>query len=379
MNLFEINKNQSHAWKVLSRSWQRDRVASTYLLHGPEGIGQWPLALGFAALLNCESPRTDADSNISNPCGMCRPCRMIADLNYEGLHVIVPIGTHKNESEAIKFTNEVLQVKREEPLARIAQSTAVNIPINLARAAGVRLSRKADSGTRRVVIFYRIDRMRLASADALLKMIEEPPLDTVILLTADRPERLPRTIQSRSQKVRVGRWAEPAIEEYLQAKHESDSDRTRIVARLSEGIPGLAVELADQFDSDERSNRTIGAELFGYVTSSDKAKAVSLISDQFGTRDKPKAEAMLRLWQSILRDSHYLAIMGDRSNLTNIDLLPCIEKTSSEIVNARTASELASQIKNTLADFGRNVHIPTALAALSFRMAEAIVTSQSRS
>lgn len=378
MNLFDINRYQPHPWKIFSRSYERDRVASAYLLHGPEGAGQWPLTLGFAALLNCEAVLADPDSGAKTPCGECRPCRLIAGLNFEGLHIILPIGTHKKDDEAIELTNVLLQTKREEPLARIAQSSAVNIPINLAREVGVRLSRKAEPGTRRIVIFYRIDRMRLASADALLKMIEEPPLDTVILLTADRAERLPRTIQSRSQKIRVGRWAESAVEEYLSARYELDPERARIVARLSEGVPGLAVELAAEFSSDEQSNRLIGAQLFELVTSADSARAVSLMTDHFKPRDKAQAESLLRLWQSLLRDSHYLAVTGDCSNLTNIDLKTCVKNSSARLTNAKTASKLIDQIKNTLADFERNVHIPTALAALSFQMAETIVTSQSR-
>lgn len=363
----------------MARSFERDRVASTYLFHGPEGDGQWPLALGFAALLNCEAVRIDAESKLKHPCGECRPCRMIAGVNFEGLHVILPIGTHKKDDEAIELTNDLLELKKEEPLARIAQSSAVNIPINLAREVGVRLSRTAEPGTRRVVIFYRIDRMRLASADALLKMIEEPPLDTVILLTADRPERLPRTIQSRSQKIRVGRWQDSAVEAYLVAKYGLEPERARIVARLSEGVPGRAVELAAEFGVDEQSDRAVGARLFEMVTTANNAQAVSLIVDHFKPRDKAQAESLLRLWQSLLRDSHYLAVTGDKANLTNIDLVTAVEKSSARLVDAQTASELINQIKNTLADFERNVHIPTALAALSFQMAETIVTSQASS
>jgi DNA polymerase-3 subunit delta' len=347
-------------------------------LHAPEGSGQWPLALGFAALLNCETPVRDDQLEAPSPCGQCRACRMISGLNYEGLHLILPIGTHKKDSEAIELTNELLEIKKNEPLARIAQSSAVNIPISLAREVGVKLSRIGDKGARRVVLFYRIDRMRLASADALLKMIEEPPLDTVIILTADRPERLPRTIQSRAQKIKLGRWPEPAIESYLEQKYELSQERARLLARLAEGIPGVAVELAGESDEEEMAVRTLGAELLNLVVSSKSAQAVALITDQFKARDTDEAESLLRLWQSLLRDSHYMAVTGSNENLTNIDLVPQLERTSRYLKDARTVSRLVGEIKNTLADFGRNVHIPTALAALSFRMAETITTSPSK-
>ncbi len=81
---------------MLARAHAARRVASTYLLYGPEGVGAWALAIEFAALLNCESPLGSPDQPVSRrPCGACRPCRSIFALNFEGLHLLAPIPPYK--------------------------------------------------------------------------------------------------------------------------------------------------------------------------------------------------------------------------------------------------------------------------------------------
>jgi len=196
---FDIISAQPTAWSILTRAYNSKRVASTYLFHGPAGVGHWSLAVNFAALLNCLEPQADPETpEAIRPCGQCRHCRMIYELNFEGLEIILPIGTHKNMSEAIDLVAEQLAVKRAEPFAALTTPASGTIPISLAREVSKRLSRRGEPGITRVVVFYHMDKMRLASADALLKLIEEPPADTVIILTCPRPDMLLPTIQSRS-------------------------------------------------------------------------------------------------------------------------------------------------------------------------------------
>ena len=107
---FDIRQFQPKAWTLLSRSFESDRVAGTYLFHGRDGLGHWGLAVSLAALLNCEQPqKTDSDLI---PCGTCRNCRMIFGINFEGLMVAVPLPPHKSSKEAVELTNEILDTKR---------------------------------------------------------------------------------------------------------------------------------------------------------------------------------------------------------------------------------------------------------------------------
>ncbi|MBN1212610.1 MAG: hypothetical protein JXA92_08530 [candidate division Zixibacteria bacterium] len=369
MNHFDIYKAQSKAWSILSRSYKNKRVASTYIFHGREGLGQWPLALSFAALLNCESPKeTDDDRHPFYPCGQCRNCRNIFSLNFEGLNIIVPIGPHKKHSEAIDLTNEFLEIKRAEPLARQSSAKPLSIPIDMAREVKKSLSRLSTEGITRVVLFYRMEKMLASSADALLKLIEEPPSDTVIILTAERPEALLPTVQSRAQLIRMERVPVEVMVDYLQNNYDLDAKKAQLLARISEGLPGFALDMTAGFEDEESSSRTVGFLLFKSLLIDSGPKVVSLLTEMVNDRDHSEAEELLRLWQSLIRDSAYFAVTDDSDGLVNVDFVPELKKLSRFFNNAKVAETMTADIKNTLADFRVNVHIQAALVALVLQL-----------
>ncbi|HWR83077.1 MAG TPA: hypothetical protein VN285_07230, partial [Candidatus Deferrimicrobium sp.] len=167
MAAFDITQFQPTAWTSLARSFEAGKVAGTYLVYGREGTGRWALAISLAALLNCEHPtRGGPPVEVLRPCGACRACRMIFGLNFEGLHFALPIPPHKSSDEAIDLTAKALDLKRGDPFRILSGSGNMNIPISLARDIKRRLSLKADTGVTRLVLFYQMERMLAASADA---------------------------------------------------------------------------------------------------------------------------------------------------------------------------------------------------------------------
>lgn len=377
LNHFDIYKAQSKAWSILSRSYKNGRVASTYIFHGQEGLGQWPLALSFAALLNCEQPaKSDDDRHPFYPCGECRNCRNIFSLNFEGLNIVVPIGAHKNYGEAIDLTNGFLEIKRAEPLKRQSSAKPVSIPIDMAREVKKTLSRLSTEGITRVVLFYRMEKMLPSSADALLKLIEEPPSDTVIILTAERLEALLPTIQSRAQGIRMERVPVEVIIDYLQNNYDLEPKKAQLLARISEGLPGYALDMAAGVDDEDGSSRTVGFLLFKALLIETGPKVVSLLTDMVNDRDRSEAEELIRLWQSLIRDSAYFAVTDDSDGLVNIDFAPELKKLSRFFVNAEVAETMTADIKNTLADFRVNVHIQAALVALVLQLKKRLIPGQ---
>ena len=368
MSHFDITRAQTRAWSILSRSFNAGRVASTYLFYGREGLGDWPLAVEFAALLNCAKPEADPDDpHVSRPCGECPACRSIRGLNHEALQFIVPIGKHSKDDEAIDLINEILEMKREEPL-RLLDSSAANIPINLAREVKKNLSRMGTKGLTRVVVFYQMEKMRASSADALLKLIEEPPKNTVIILTAARPGALLPTIQSRSQKVRLERPPEQMTVDYLQSAYNLSETQAKLVTRISGGVPGVAIELAGQVDSEESGRRAVGLLLFKSLFAEQGATPVSQMLELVNLRDRGEAEDILRLWQSLIRDCAYHAATGEEADLVNVDYTPEIKRLSPRFADSSVSGRMADEIKNTLADLTLNVHIQTSLVALALKL-----------
>ncbi|RME22104.1 MAG: hypothetical protein D6800_11400 [Candidatus Zixiibacteriota bacterium] len=367
MSLFDVIEMQPRAWSVLARSFTSDRLASAYLLTGAEGLGHWPLAVAFAALLNCEQPRTLSDG-IPAPCGTCPACRNIAGINFEGLLPVVPIPPHKSETQLIDFTNEILQQLREEPFRILTSSENTTIPIATARKVKATVARRAAPGVKRVVLFHRMERMRQGSADALLKLLEEPPADTVLVLTTSQPEALLPTILSRCQRIRLQRVSSDLVTAYLRKVTEVSETQALQKARLSEGNPGRALALLDIDDTGEESRRAIAFQLFRSLFTDSGPSVAALFTELVDNRNRGAAEAVLVAWQSFLRDYLWLTGTGEDEAVANFDLRGELSRLTSAPLPADVVLAMKDRIKNALADLRRNTHIQLGLTALALEL-----------
>ncbi len=344
-------------------------MAGTYLFYGQPGLGDWHLAISLAGLLNCEAPvETDEGDGLPVPCDRCRTCRQIASLNFEGLLFALPLTPHRKRDEAIELTAGVLEEKRREPFKILSAAANRSIPVAVARDVKRRLSQKASAGVTRAVIFYQMERMLASSADALLKLIEEPPRDTMIILTAQKPESLLPTIQSRAQKIRLDRLPEEAIVKYLQGNYSIGEDRAVLLARISEGSLGSAIEMLAVDADDDTSRRAVGLLLFKSLFVDRPPDTVAHMVDLLKTKDVGEAEELLRLWQSLLRDCANFALTGDDSGMVNIDFAPELKRLSQRLWGPPATQAIVENVKNTLADLGHNVHIQGALVALALKI-----------
>jgi len=353
---------------MLARSFAAKRIAGTYLFYGGEGTGRWPLFLSLAALVNCEQPSHDVESDLPTPCGECPNCRQIYALNFEGLHFAVPVPPHKKSDDVIDLTREVIEAKREEPFLILSGAGSRTIPIETARQIRRRLATRAGAGITRLVLFFQMENMLTASSDALLKMIEEPPADTIIVMTAHRPEALLPTVRSRAQTVRLGRIAETALADYLNQHYRIATERALLLARLSDGSIGAALNLSDSLDDEAGSWRATGFEIFRSLFDRSGADLIAQLTEQVNLKDRGEVVRLLEFWQSLIRDCTFFAVTGDEDGITNADLSSEIGKLAGRFRGAQPAARMTDDIKMTLADLRRNVHIPGAMAALALSL-----------
>jgi len=278
---------------------------------------------------------------------------------------VVPIPPHKKSTDATDLTNEVLEQKRLEPFGLLDRSSPMSIPIDLAREVKRSLSRSAPPEQTRVVVFYQMDKMRQASTDALLKLIEEPPDNTVIVLTAPKPEVLLPTIQSRSQLIRLDRLPEAFVAGYLHENYDLTPERSKLLWKLTNGILGQAIELARKDDPEETSLRAVGLMLFRTLCTELTPVAISRVYELVNFSDQSEIKEHIRLWQSLIRDCAYFAHTGDEDGVVNIDFLSEIKHLSVHFSNSASVTHMVGTINNTLADLTRNVHTGTSLLALA--------------
>ena len=354
---------QEIARKILLNSYRRNRLASTYLFYGDDGIGKWPTAVALAALVNCEAPVKDEGGAVIDACGECRNCRQVLNLTFPEMFFAVPIPPHRSESDASDLILEYLQQKRETPYRIITSTRQLTIPISIARDIKRRTAIKPANGTKRVILFYQMEKMLASSADSLLKLIEEPPPETIIILTVRDPENLLPTIQSRAQKIAFRPIPEIEIARHLQARHDIAPEKAAFYSRLSEGSLGRAVALVNE---EESSIREVSFLMFKALFQKDNPSAFAVVNEMINPNNRGEAEQVLQFWQSFMSDLILLKYGRDASGLTNTDLLSELEKLANQVAGGDDFCSLVDYIKEMHLGIRRNVHIRPAMAAFVF-------------
>ncbi|WEN13500.1 DNA polymerase III subunit delta' [Rhodanobacter sp. AS-Z3] len=203
---------QTAHWTRLQASRQRGALAHAMLFCGAAGLGKRAFVQRFVHGLLCSEP-TDGE-----PCGQCRGCLLIAAGSHPDL-ALLSFGLRKDG------------VQRSE------------IVVDQIRELSARLAMNSQFGGWQVVIIDPADAMNAAAANALLKTLEEPATQTMLILLADAPWRLPQTIRSRCQRVEFQLPAEAEALAWLQAegvRHPAEA------LAAAAGNPGLAKAWAEE-------------------------------------------------------------------------------------------------------------------------------------
>lgn len=241
----------------LAEAISAGRLPQSILLEGPKGLGKQRLALWLGQALLCEAPQN------GQPCHACRACRLVTSLTHPDLHWFVPLEPPKKSADADKQVDLVEAALGEELAARREQSLYA-APSGMAThsVATVRLLLRRISFTPAMAqrkVFVLGDAERLTpqkgnpeAANALLKALEEPPANTVIVLTAADPDSLLPTILSRVVRIRLSRLPDSVVTSFVQNELPEIKDRGRIVSAAGGAIGRvLALRGAPERGTDE--------------------------------------------------------------------------------------------------------------------------------
>ncbi|MEW6331149.1 MAG: DNA polymerase III subunit delta' [Pseudomonadota bacterium] len=219
-------------WSTLARHFEQ--LPHALLLQGRPGLGKHDFAVQLAQALLCQQPRDGI------ACGKCNGCHLFAAGTHPDFHVLQPETFTESRPDlcslyAVRYPAS--DKKRERPSADITifQIRSLNEDIQI---------RPYIAG-RRVVILSPADAMNINAANSLLKLLEEPPLGSMLLLVTSHPARLPATIRSRCARL-LFRLPAPAIGQgWLQARAGSGDDPALLLG-LAGGAPLLAESLAQE-------------------------------------------------------------------------------------------------------------------------------------
>jgi len=166
---------QQSQWQQIEQLITSDRLPHAMFLHGNQGLGKTDFAVSLANALLCKTPTADHQA-----CGTCPACHLLAAETHPDLYYLKPVPAENTKSK----------------------KPTLNIRINDIRSLCSKLSQTSQFGGYRVAILEQADQLTLAAANSLLKTLEEPGKDVLIILTSARSHRLPITIRSRCQLLR---------------------------------------------------------------------------------------------------------------------------------------------------------------------------------
>lgn len=235
----------------LAQAVQGNRLPQVLLLSGAAGVGKQRLALWLAQLVLCEKKGKE-------PCGTCRPCHLVAGLSHPDVHWLVPIprpkasDLDKQVEEAAQAIAQVMEERRAEPLYQPADGMASHSLASV-RLLQRRAALTSVEGGPRVFIIGEADRLiaqesSQEAANALLKVLEEPPAGSLFLLTTVEARRLLPTMRSRAAPLRLGRLTDADVRGFLQAHLRPALPAQELGRRVSlaEGSIGCALNAADE-------------------------------------------------------------------------------------------------------------------------------------
>ena len=221
----------------LVKTVEKDRISHALLFLGQEGIGKITLAIAFAQYINCTN-RQNGDS-----CGECKSCKKYAKLIHPDLHFVFPFVRAKNITKPVSldYINQwrefVLKSKfhsYDEWLDFIGTDNLQgNIYAQESKGIIRIVNLKTFEAKYKILIIYMPEKMNIATANKLLKAIEEPPPNTIFILVSENESDILTTIRSRVQLVKISALSKDEIknaleEEFNEATEEQIQDSTNI-------------------------------------------------------------------------------------------------------------------------------------------------------
>lgn len=294
---------QERVKQLLKKSLEQGTVAHAYLFYGPKGVGKEALALEFSKTLICEKNTVEA-------CGDCRSCKQFETLQHPDVQLIFPLPTGSNEKsgdnpyerlseEQLSLIREQILLKARDYYHRIEIPKANFIKINSIRELKKQASLAHIQSRYKIFILINAEMMNAEAANSLLKTLEEPLPNTILLLTtSDRDSLLP-TIVSRCQQIQCDPLTEEAIVQALVERDGCDESKARTVALLSNGSYVHARELLAE-DSSAHQKEVI--DFLGYAVTKQYRELIA-VAEELTSWDRSEVQKWFEILQVWIREA----------------------------------------------------------------------------
>ena len=299
---FGLLSSQAKVWEQLKKIAVSHRLGSAYLFHGPSGSGKEYIATKFAQMLNCEK-------QIGSICRNCPSCKRSEILQHENINLVFPLPVMKKKSadsmdefekSNVDIITDSIKKKASNPFHKIQLPNANRILIQSIRLLRRTLYLKTQNVGRKIVLVFDAHLLNSGqgeAANAFLKILEEPPSNTTIILVTDYMELLLPTILSRCQKIAFSKLNNEYLEEWCSINKVKKA-HVPLVIGLSEGDVHKAKLLISQ---PLEKNMSSISSLVKVISEQDPVQWRKLISTYSRYSKQNKSEFyfhfnMLKIW-----------------------------------------------------------------------------------
>ncbi|MBQ2808939.1 MAG: DNA polymerase III subunit delta [Bacteroidaceae bacterium] len=353
----------------LRRSVDDNRLAHALLITGPRGNGKLAIAIALANYLLCGKGNGDA-------CGVCPACVKLGKFIHSDLHFVFPVKKKKSGSDNPVSDDYIAEWR--EMLSKGAYFSyddwlaKLNLdnqqPMIYERESSEilhKLSMQSREGGWKVVIIWLPEKMKEVGSNKLLKIIEEPPKDTLFLLVSEEPDKIITTIQSRTQRVEVPRIAQEDMENALQSRLGLSFEDAKMIAQQSAGNWEQAEELISLSD-----DKALYLELFMQlmrIAYARNIREMKVWSEQVAALGRERQKRLLEYCQRMIRENF---IMNFKENEMNY--MSQAERNFSvrfsPFVNERNIFGIMEELSEAQRHIEQNVNAKMVFFDMSLRM-----------
>jgi DNA polymerase-3 subunit delta' len=336
--LFENVIGQSDIKTQLTDMVQQNRLSHALLFLGKEGSGALPTALAFAQYIACEN------SGATNACGSCAACIKNNSLVHPDIHFSYPVIPKKPGEKPVStdYASEWRQFIRTNPYGNLydwlqsinAENKQGNITADECNDIIRKLNLKTFESKYKILLMW-MPELLGKEGNKLLKLIEEPPPNTIFLLVAENESLILPTILSRCQLVKIPSLLNEEIESELVKTHRLPIEQAHQLAVISEGNYREAVQQMNHAGEDWLS---LVREWLNSILKNGPVALVKWI-EEISKQGREKQKQFLRYFNHLLEQSVRLKILGEDSSWAKS--LPLTEKDF--ILRINKMSDLAQQ------------------------------------
>lgn len=332
MRFADVIGQQAVKERLLAMSAE-GRIPHAMLFMGAEGVGALPLALALAQYIDCTGDKSNGDS-----CGQCPACQKNARLVHPDVHYIFPIAKNSQGDDTDTYLPEWRQLVTRSPYFGQPEWTAAMsahkasspkasdddsasaptagkqalIAKDAAQAIHAKLSMKPYEADKQIMIVWKPELMNETTSNSLLKILEEPPTDTIFIMVSEDPQKILPTIMSRTQTFRIPPIDEASLQSAISRMAGIVGDDAKRVAHIAQGSFVAAMRQISHSDADAANLATF-QEMMRAAWAGNVIK-MNNVAETCRAMSREQVKAYLEYCQRMIRESFVLNLATQKLN-----------------------------------------------------------------